>query len=125
MKRLTEVLSSLLPDVDRKALLEDHAMGQNLVESGREAYKINSDGRVDDMLSFVQPWGFELSEIDVPVFLYHGSEDRNVPFGHGEWLAKHVPHEKLKTHLLQGEGHLSIFLGPMEEMLDELLVVST
>lgn len=100
-------------------------MGQNLVESNREAYKISSDGRVDDMLWFVQPWGFELSEADVPVFLYHGSEDKTVSFGHGEWLAKHVPHEKVKTHLLQGEGHLSIFVGSMEEMLDELLVVST
>lgn len=102
--------------------MENNAMGQNLVASNREAYKINSDGRVDDMLSFVQPWGFELSEVDVPVFLYHGSEDRMVPFGHGEWMANHLPQEKVKAHMLQGEGHLSIFLGPMEGMLDELLL---
>ncbi|KUI59776.1 Proline iminopeptidase [Cytospora mali] len=84
VKQLTEALSSLFPEVDREALLRSHAMNQNILDSNREAYKHNSDGRVDDMLSFVQPWGFELNEVEVPVFLYHGSEDKMVPLAHGE-----------------------------------------
>lgn len=68
----------------------------------------------------MKPWGFELSEIKKPVFLYHGSEDLMAPFGHGQWLAKHVPGEWLRGHLVEGEGHISIWLGYMDRMLEEL-----
>lgn len=122
-KQLTETMASLFPEVDRKTLLENQTMGQGVVDSLREALKTGSDGRVDDMLAFVQPWGFELGEIRVPVLLYHGSEDRSVPFGHGQWLAVHLPQDQVQPHLLQGEGHMSIFLRRMDEMLDEVLAV--
>jgi hypothetical protein len=42
-----------------------------------------------------------------------------VPFAHGEWLASHVP--GVSAHLEQGEGHLSIGLGAIDRMLDELI----
>jgi len=42
-----------------------------------------------------------------------------VPFAHGEWLAVHLP--SAVVHLESGEGHLSIGLGAMGRMLDELV----
>jgi pimeloyl-ACP methyl ester carboxylesterase len=62
-------------------------------------------------MAFISPWGFELSEIKVPVLLYQGSEDLMVPYSHGKWLAKHLPKKGLSVNLLEGEGHLSIFVG--------------
>lgn len=41
-----------------------------------------------------------------------------VPFAHGQWLAANVP--GATAHLLEGEGHLSIGIGAMPQMLDEL-----
>ncbi|OAQ65217.2 valacyclovir hydrolase [Pochonia chlamydosporia 170] len=118
---LVAAMSSILPDVDKKALLENDTLGQFLVDNIREGLKINSDGWIDDDLAFIQPWGFDLNEIKVPVLLYQGSEDKMVPFAHGEWLAKHIPSEFCKAHLLQGQGHISIVLGQLEAMLDGLL----
>ncbi|UZJ50728.1 hypothetical protein CBS101457_000048 [Exobasidium rhododendri] len=117
---IVEEMSSILPDIDKKALLENQDVGSSLEVTFKEALKNNSDGWVDDDLAFVKPWEFELSEIKKPVFLYQGSLDLMVPYGHGQWLAKNLPQEHLTTHLIEGEGHISIWLGYMDSMLKEL-----
>lgn len=109
-------LESLLPDVD-KAVLTDE-FGEDMAASFHEALSSGVDGWVDDDLAFIGPWGFELDEITVPTSLWQGSDDLMVPFAHGQWLASHVP--SANVHLVDGEGHLSIALGAMDQMLDEL-----
>jgi len=121
---LVETMSSILPDVDKDALLNHPEMGQSVYDTFAEGLKTNSNGWVDDDLSCIQPWGFEFSEIKVPVILYQGSEDAMVPYAHGEWLAKHLPQEKLRVHLRQGQGHISVFLGQADNMIDELLEIA-
>lgn len=121
---LTKALATLLPEVDRKAVLEDENTGDDIVKSIHEALRVSCDGWVDDDLAFINPWGFELGEIKVPVFLYQGSEDMMVPLAHGEWLAAHLPKDKVKAHLLKKEGHISILGGYMNEMLDNLLAAA-
>jgi len=51
--------------------------------------------------------------------IWQGSDDLMVPFAHGQWLALHFP--QASVHLEQGEGHLSIGLGALDRMLDELI----
>lgn len=121
---LTEAMASLLPDVDKRALLDNHELGQNTVDTFREALKLGVDGWLDDNLAFVKHWGFELDEIKVPVFLYQGDVDLMVPFAHGQWLAKHLPSEQVREHFMEGQGHISIFLGQLDNMLDELLAIT-
>ncbi|KAG8163632.1 hypothetical protein KVR01_006929 [Diaporthe batatas] len=118
------LLSTLLPEVDKKAMLEDENTGSDIVRTMREALRVSCDGWVDDDLAFIQPWGFELDEIKVPVFLYQGSEDKMVPLAHGQWQADHLPKDKVKARLVEGEGHISIMAGYLEEMLDNLLAVA-
>lgn len=120
-KGLTEGMSTILPDVDKNAMLENDILGQYLVDMFHYGLKYGVDGWVDDDLELTRPWGFELSEVKVPIHIYQGSVDKMVPFGHGKWLASHLPQDKVKPHLLEGEGHISIFLGLMDEMLDELI----
>jgi len=116
-----EALSTVLPDVDKEALSGSSDVAKFAVEMFHEALRVGSDGWADDDLSFVKPWGFELSEIKIPVLLYQGSVDKMVPFAHGEWLGAHLPQEKLAKHLIQGEGHISIFENFGKQMFDELL----
>lgn len=113
--------SSILPEVDKKALLENSDLGYSLADTFHEALKYSSDGWVDDDLQAIQPWGFELDEIKVPVFLYQGSQDLMVPLSHGQWLSKHIASQILTSHLLQGEGHISIWIQHMDSMFKELV----
>ena len=113
---LIEAMATLLPDVDRAALTAE--FGEDMAANFAEALRTGVDGWVDDDLAFVAPWGFTLDEIMVPTFVWQGSEDLMVPFAHGQWLAAHVP--GATAHLLQGEGHLSISMGALDRMLDEL-----
>jgi pimeloyl-ACP methyl ester carboxylesterase len=70
-------------------------------------------------LAFIKPWGFGLDEIAVPVTLWQGSVDLMVPFAHGQWLSSRLP--GVSAHLEHGEGHLSVGLGALNRMLDELV----
>jgi pimeloyl-ACP methyl ester carboxylesterase len=63
-------------------------------------------GLVDDDLATVAPWGFDPQQIAAPTLILHGGQDRMVPSGHGEWLARHVPSAEL--WLKSDDGHISI-----------------
>jgi pimeloyl-ACP methyl ester carboxylesterase len=113
-------LDSLLPDVDRAVLTGEYA--EDILASFREGLVTGTDGWLDDDLAFTRPWGFSLTEIAVPVMIWQGSADLMVPFAHGRWLAARMP--AATAHLEDGEGHLSIGLGAMDRMLDELVAVA-
>jgi pimeloyl-ACP methyl ester carboxylesterase len=48
------------------------------------------DGWLDDVLSLVNPWGFDVRQIRVPTLLWHGELDRFSPIEHFHWLAEHI-----------------------------------
>jgi pimeloyl-ACP methyl ester carboxylesterase len=110
-------MESLLPDVDRAALTGE--FGEDMAAGFREALRTGVDGWLDDDLAFARPWGFRLSEISVPTMIWQGSADLMVPFAHGQWLASRLP--AASAHLEDGEGHLSVGLGKLDAMLDELV----
>lgn len=118
---IVEQIGSLLPAVDRAWIGAE--FGSDLATSFHEALAVSADGWVDDDLAFVRPWGFDLAAIDVPVSLWQGSEDLMVPFAHGRWLAAAMP--RARAHLLDGDGHLSVVLGRVGEILDDLVAHAT
>jgi pimeloyl-ACP methyl ester carboxylesterase len=113
-------LASVLPAVDQALLTDDY--GRSVAAAFHEALRDGVDGWVDDDLAFSRPWGFGLGAIAPPVSLWQGDADLMVPFAHGEWLAAHLP--GARVHLLPGEGHLSIGVGRIEEILDDLLAAA-
>lgn len=72
-------------------------------------------GWVDDMLALIGPWGFDVSEITVPVLVRYGTSDVLVPPGHGAWLAAHVPGCVAK---IEDAGHLG--RDPVEETAEDV-----
>lgn len=117
---IVSAMSSLLPEVDRAVLTDE--FGQDMADGFHEALRTGVDGWLDDDLAFVADWGFDLAEIAVPTAVWQGSEDLMVPFAHGQWLAGRVP--GVVAHLQQGEGHLSIGIGALAAMLDELVAAA-
>jgi pimeloyl-ACP methyl ester carboxylesterase len=110
-------LTSVLPKVDQLVITDE--FGEDLAAAFREALRTGVDGWLDDDLAFVRAWGFDLAEITKPTSVWQGSDDLMVPFSHGQWLAAHLP--TASVHLEPGQGHLSVTIGALDRMLDELV----
>lgn len=103
--RIRESLSALLSDADRSAFTDE--LVEYVGAVGRENQRAGNAGARDDSLAEVKPWGFGVSAIRVPVQIWHGKQDRFVPFSMGQWLAAHLP--RVDVHLEPGDGHLTLF----------------
>ena len=79
-----------LSESDRAELARPES-AQVILEVAAEEAVNGVGGWVDDDLAFLQPWGFDVSTISVPVLVRYGLTDVLVPPAHGEWLAANVP----------------------------------
>lgn len=113
-------LGGLVSDVDRAALTADFADFNALAM--RRSLSTGIAGWRDDDLAFVADWGFDLRAITRPVAVWQGGEDRMVPAAHGEWLAAHVRGARRRIH--PGEGHLSLAVGRIREIVADLLALA-
>jgi pimeloyl-ACP methyl ester carboxylesterase len=114
---IAETFGGLVDHVDRGALTGDFA--EYVAAATREGLREGYWGWVDDDLAFVKPWGFDLASLRVPVHIWQGGHDKMVPFGHGQWLASHIP--TARPHLLPEEGHLSLAVTQLPRIIDALI----
>ena len=101
---VVDVLLTLLGPADKAVLSEK--LAAFMLESSRAGIIPSSDGWFDDDVVIVEPWGFDLGSISVPVLYWHGEQDKFVPFSHGVWLAAHIP--GVEARLTADDGHLTI-----------------
>jgi len=87
------------------AVLTD-ALGEYFVHRNRTGLTPGIEGWWDDSVALLSRWGFAVDAIQVPVMVWHGRQDRMVPFGHGEWLARRLPNAD--PHLHDEDGHLTL-----------------
>lgn len=66
-------------------------------------------GWVDDIVALTNPWGFDLSNIGIPVLITHGAKDMSAPLAHGMWLAERIPNSEIQIN--KTGGHLPDFSG--------------
>jgi pimeloyl-ACP methyl ester carboxylesterase len=88
--RLFVSISGEMPESDRM-VVADAGIRRMLVQNYAEAFRVSAHGWYDDILAFRNPWGFNLSDIDVPVLLWHGENDVFSPVSHSRWLASSIP----------------------------------
>lgn len=114
---IVDVMRSLVSDVDEASLSGE--FGEFIAMSFHRAFASGPWGWYDDDLAFVAPWGFDLASITVPVSIWQGRHDLMVPFAHGEWLGASI--STARPHLRPEHGHLSLAVGSIGEILDDLL----
>jgi pimeloyl-ACP methyl ester carboxylesterase len=99
------LLKLLWPELDGqdKEVIGDISFRQIIARIHAEALRDSADGWIDDVIALSRPWGFDLSEITVPVKLWAGSEDVFSPASHTRWLEKRIANAELEVE--KGKAH--------------------
>ncbi|MGD8570586.1 MAG: alpha/beta hydrolase [Gammaproteobacteria bacterium] len=103
---LFDVMEATAAPVDKKlfAVPDFRQMFlQNMAESCRQGL----GGIAYDMSIAAKPWGFDPSEIETPVVLWHGTADANVPVAMGRYLAKTIA--QCQAQFVPDAGHYFMF----------------
>ena len=119
--RLLRQSLAALPEADQIVLKQPEAQ-QRYLRTLREAQRRGPRGAQQDTALMVGPWEFRPQEIAVATHLWYGEDDRETPIAMGRYLATAIP--KSQTHFYPGEGHLSVMVNHLEEIL-QLFAVET
>jgi pimeloyl-ACP methyl ester carboxylesterase len=101
--------------------LHDSAAFEAVFESQRLAWRGGAEGIMADAQIYVQPWGFPLEEVRVPVRLWHGKQDRAFSVRLAEEIASRLP--SCKARYVDGAGHYSLPIRHVREILADLISV--
>jgi len=115
--RFRPLLLKLLQPCDAN-VMHDIAAFEACFESQRQAWRASADGVMIDAEIYANPWGFTPEAIRVPVRLWHGKRDRTFHWSLAEWFANRLP--LCHRHLVEGEGHYSLPVRHMREILADL-----
>jgi pimeloyl-ACP methyl ester carboxylesterase len=88
-------------------LLADPDVRRACVDSEVEAFRQGLRGLAWDAHLLVRPWNFELSRIQIPVHIWHGTADTSTTPAMAAYLAGSIPGARL--HMLDHEAHLLLF----------------
>ncbi len=107
-----------LPVPDRAIMTQRPQYGWEFIDGSVEAYKNGIDGVVQEWKLYVNDWGFRIKDIDAPIHLWYGTEDKMSPYHRGIYLDSELMNSKL--HVLENEGHFSLIRNHLEKILHEL-----
>ena len=119
--RMARGFLRMLPKADADSL-QDNAAFNICFESQRRAWRgSGADGVITDAEIYGRPWGFRLEDVDVPVRLWHGKQDRAFSFRVAEETAQRLPN--CVARYVENEGHFSLPIRHMREILADLIAV--
>jgi pimeloyl-ACP methyl ester carboxylesterase len=78
-----------------------------------------SKGAAYDGRLYFQEWDFSLDEIQMPLTLFHGEQDRTVPIAHVKRVVPNLPTAQLVTY--PEEGHISLIINQFERIAKVLV----
>jgi len=100
---------------------------QDLAAQSKRAFKVHQDSTfitiqngwdwvADDYSSYLNPWGFDPRDVKVPVVIWQGGLDLNVPVVHGEWLRDQIAGSRYE--LRADESHIGLFVNYEEDIIE-------
>jgi len=102
-----------LPEVDQ-LILDQPEAGLAMNQTLKEAFSAGYQGALEDALIYKNDWGFELSDIDTKVIMWHGELDENVKIETANYVAEQLPNCQMVTK--SEEGHLSLIYNFADEI---------
>lgn len=116
-ERASQRMAKWAPEPDRIHLRRAE-VSRGFLACFEEACRQGPAGPVEDMRLIARPWGFDLAAVKVPVLLWHGELDRNVPVVAGRYMAGAFPN--CRATFYAADAHLSVPLNHQEEILGAL-----
>lgn len=104
-ERAMKAFEGQIPPADAEVLRRPEVRAA-FFDDLRHASRTSARAAVQDFTLFARDWGFRLEDISVPVHLWQGDVDRNVPAAHARMQAQQIPGAVL--HECLGEGHLLV-----------------
>jgi pimeloyl-ACP methyl ester carboxylesterase len=117
--RFVAQANSLLPAPDRSIVASDPAFQRGFIRMVREAMRQGTRGAFHESLLTVSDWGFRLQDINMPVLLWHGEKDQNIPAAMAHYAATTI--QNCEAGFYPEEGHLSLFKKHAEEIMHRLV----
>ncbi|MCB1098321.1 MAG: alpha/beta hydrolase [Verrucomicrobiae bacterium] len=115
---LVRGLKMTVPKLDRLAL-DDRLAFEAVALSFQDASSNGMRPLIVDGDIYFSAWGFDLAEIQVPVRIWHGERDRNIPVRMVREVAQRIPRAVAKWY--PDDGHYSLPILRRGEILDELV----
>ena len=116
-QRGSDRMAASFPEPDR-SLLQLAEVRDGFMACFQESCRQGSRGPVWDVGLMARPWGFDLAAMKVPVLLWHGERDRNVPAAHGRYLAGAI--STCRAAFYPDEAHLSLPRNHQRDILSAL-----
>jgi pimeloyl-ACP methyl ester carboxylesterase len=101
--RAIELMVRQMPEADAAIVRRPEVRALFELDAARSS-RTTAMAAVQDLELLARDWGFELGRITIPVHLWQGDADRNVPPSHARLQHEAIPGSVL--HELSGEGHL-------------------
>ena len=115
-KRALERFARLMAEPDARLLLDDTEVRRAFLDDLRHPSPTAAKAAARDFRLFARAWDVELTDMAVPVHVWHGTADKNVPVAHARVIAARCLTAEL--HLVDGGGHM--LLTHLDEILAEL-----
>lgn len=93
-----------------------------IISAVQEAFRQTLKGPSSDMKLLFKPWGFKLQGIQTPIILWHAELDTQAPIAHARIYESHLPYVKME--LIKNEGHISVMINYVDDILTSVLVAN-
>jgi pimeloyl-ACP methyl ester carboxylesterase len=80
-----------------RVLADEPRVREALLASLLEGLRQGGAATVEDYAIEGRAWGFDPAGIEVPVLLWHGERDDEVPLAHARWLTDRIPDARLEV----------------------------
>ncbi len=117
-RQAMQIFMTQASSADRQ-VMEDEQVSTILQNSLQESFRGQGRGCLADINTYCSPWPLDLQDIQPPVQIWHGLDDKIVSPICSRFYEQIISHSQ--AHYLPNEGHFSLPINHMPEILKGIL----
>ena len=114
------MVSLAVPNLEQRSMVAENSEKLSQLTSLMQTnsmFSLRRRGRENDQTQESELPKYELENLKLPILVFHGNADINVPVSHAEFITSRVPHAEIK--IFEGGDHF--FYLPFREEFVEIL----